>query len=126
MPEKTGTSNKARDAWFVGFTPYWVTGVWVGYDDSRPLGRRESGSSTALPIWIDVIAAAEKDKPNIPFPVPSGVEMANIDPQSGKLAYEGMENPLSEVFVEGTVPTEIAPDPNVADAKTFLMEEFSE
>ncbi len=121
---KTGTSNEARDAWFVGYTPRIAAGVWVGYDDRRSLGRREGGGRTALPIWVDVIAAAEGERPAEPFPRPSGVETAAIDPATGLLAYEGMEEPLEEVFLEGTVPTETARPPEVADPSTFLMEQF--
>ncbi|MBO6933847.1 MAG: PBP1A family penicillin-binding protein [Deltaproteobacteria bacterium] len=121
---KTGTSNEARDAWFVGYTPRIAAGVWVGFDDRRSLGRREGGGRTALPIWVDVIAAAEGDRPAEPFPRPSGVEAAMIDPATGLLAYEGMEEPLEEVFLEGTVPTETARPPEIADPSTFLMEQF--
>ncbi len=87
---KTGTSNDARDAWFVGFTPSVVSGVWVGFDDHRPLGRREEGARSALPVWIDVIRAAVGDRPATDFPVPSGVVNAHIDPKTGKLAYQGI------------------------------------
>lgn len=121
---KTGTSNEARDAWFVGYTPRVAAGVWVGFDDRRSLGRREGGGRTALPIWVDVIAAAEGDRPAEPFPRPSGVEVATIDPATGLLAYEGMEEPIEEVFLEGTAPTETARRPEVADPSTFLMEQF--
>ncbi|MGD8858733.1 MAG: PBP1A family penicillin-binding protein [Myxococcales bacterium] len=121
---KTGTSNNARDAWFVGYTPELVVGVWVGFDDHRPLGRGESGGKTALPIWIDVVEAALDDRDAVEFPVPAGVEHARIDPKSGLLAYEGMEDALDEVFVEGTVPTETATPPDVLDTSSFLMEQL--
>ena len=121
---KTGTSNKARDAWFVGFTPEVVVGVWVGYDDHRPLGRRESGGRTALPIWIDVVRAIVKDQPVVSFPVPSGITRALIDPASGMLAYEGMENAVEEVFLTDTVPTEVATPPDVLDTDSFLLEQL--
>lgn len=120
---KTGTSNEARDAWFVGYTPSVVAGVWVGFDDRRSLGRRESGARAALPIWIDVIRAAEGDRPPADFPVPSGVVTARIDPATGLLAYEGMEGAVDEVFLEGTQPTETAPPPGVLDPSSFLMEQ---
>ena len=121
---KTGTSNEARDAWFMGYTPNVVAGVWVGFDDRRPIGRRESGGRTALPIWMDVVAAAEEGEPVIEFPRPSGIVTAEIDPASGLLAYEGQEDAIEEVFLEGTVPTETARPPDVADPSTFLMEQF--
>lgn len=121
---KTGTSNRARDAWFVGFTPDLVVGVWVGYDDHRPLGRGETGGKSALPIWIDIMKAATADMPVTEFPAPSDVERAAIDPKSGKLAYDGQSDALDEVFLVGTVPTEVAPPPDVVDSSTFLMEQL--
>lgn len=121
---KTGTSNEARDAWFVGYSPSVVAGVWIGFDDRRSLGRRESGTRSALPVWIDVMRAALEDAPVTDFPVPSGIVTAKIDPESGLLATEGAPNAVDEVFLEGTAPTEVARPPDVADPDTFLMEQF--
>ena len=121
---KTGTSNNARDAWFVGYTPEVVAGVWVGFDDHRPLGKGESGSKTALPIWIDVIRAKVGDRPAVQFPVPAGVTTARIDPQSGLLAYEGMQGAREEIFLEGTAPTETATPPHLLDTGSFVMEQL--
>ncbi|MCG8558063.1 MAG: PBP1A family penicillin-binding protein [Proteobacteria bacterium] len=120
---KTGTSNDARDAWFIGYTPSIVAGVWVGFDDNRPLGRREGGARSALPIWLDIMKAAAKG-PVVGFPVPAGITTARIDPQSGLLAYAGMKNAIDEVFLAGTVPAQTARRPDVVDANTFIMEQF--
>lgn len=121
---KTGTSNNARDTWFVGYTPEVVAGVWVGFDDHRPLGKGESGSRSALPIWIEVIRAAVGERPVVEFPVPAGITTARIDPESGLLAYEGMEGAMEEVFLEGTAPTEMAAPPDVLDTGSFVMEQL--
>ncbi len=121
---KTGTSNEARDAWFVGFSPDRVAGVWVGFDDRRPLGRRESGARSALPIWIQLMEAAHEGRPPADFPIPSGVETVRIDPATGLLAYDGQEDAMDEVFLEDTVPTEHAPSPDEVDPNDFLMEQF--
>ena len=121
---KTGTSDNARDAWFLGYTPEVVAGVWVGFDDYRPLGKGESGSKTALPIWVEVIRAAVGDRPVVQFPVPSGITTARIDPQSGLLAYEGMEGAMEEVFLEGTAPTEMTTPPDLLDTGSFVMEQL--
>jgi penicillin-binding protein 1A len=121
---KTGTSNQARDAWFVGYTAELAAGVWVGFDDHRPLGAKESGGKAALPIWLGIMKAAHDKRPARSFDVPSGVATAKIDPASGLLAYPGQENAIDEVFLEGTVPSETARSPDVADANTFLMEEL--
>ena len=121
---KTGTSNEARDAWFVGFTPEVVAGVWVGFDDRRSLGRRESGARSALPIWIDVVRSATEGRPAVAFPIPSGVVSARIDPRTGLLAYEGQADAIDEVFLEGRAPTERAPDPSTVDSNALLMEQM--
>jgi len=123
---KTGTSNNVRDAWFVGFTPEVAAGVWIGYDDGRSLGRGESGSAAALPIWIDVVGTAVKDKPVVQFAQPSGVTTLRIDPTSGLLAYEGMETAIDEIFLEDNVPTETASPPDVIDSTTFLLEQMGQ
>jgi penicillin-binding protein 1A len=123
---KTGTSNEARDAWFVGYSPSVVAGVWVGFDDQRSLGRRETGTRTALPIWIDVMEAADQTPKETDFAMPSGVIVARIDPASGLLAYEGQEDAFEEVFLSGTAPVDVARPPDVADPNLFLMEQFDE
>jgi penicillin-binding protein 1A len=123
---KTGTSNKVRDAWFVGYTPELVCGVWVGYDDLRPLGSHESGANTALPIWMEVMKTALKDRPAVDFPMPSGLTITKIDPKTGKLAYDGQPDAIDEVFIDGTVPTEIATPPDVLDSDSFMMEQLGE
>lgn len=121
---KTGTSNEARDAWFAGYTADLAAVVWVGYDDQRPIGRHESGGRSALPIWVDVMKAASEGRPVLDFPMPPGVVTAMIDPASGRLAYEGQSDAIEEVFLEGTVPTEIALEAGVLDSNSFLMEQF--
>jgi penicillin-binding protein 1A len=121
---KTGTSNNARDAWFVGYTAELVAGVWVGYDDHRPLGKGESGSKSALPIWIDFMQSASAGRPAVDFPVPSGIEHVAIDPKSGLRAYEGMPDAIDEVFVAGTAPTEMAQPKDVLDSTDFMMDQL--
>ena len=111
---KTGTTNLARDAWFVGYSTDLTTAVWVGFDDNRPLGKREQGASTALPAWVSFMRAAHDGRPVTGFPVPSSVVTADVDPATGFLAYYGQEDAVSEQFLDGTVPTEAAlpPDPD--------------
>ncbi|MDB4990566.1 MAG: Multimodular transpeptidase-transglycosylase [Myxococcaceae bacterium] len=122
---KTGTSNQARDAWFCGYTPALVAGVWVGYDDHRPLGAKESGTKSALPIWIELMRAAHGKSAPEPFAMPSGVTTARIDPANGLLAYEGEADAIDEVFLEGTAPVQVALPPDVADTTTFMMEQLA-
>jgi len=106
---KTGTTNQAKDAWFVGYSPELVVGVWVGYDDARPLGREESGSVTALPAFVEFMKAALSSRRATDFARPPGIETARIDPETGLLAAVGAENAVDEEFLEGTLPVEPAP-----------------
>lgn len=113
---KTGTTNEYKDAWFIGYTPELAAGVWVGFDDLRQLGDKETGSRAAAPIWVsfmeDALAAispfgsGEEEKEEIkPFHTPDGIVTAVIDPLTGLLATEESEK-MVEVFKEGTVPVE--------------------
>jgi len=99
---KTGTTDGYRDAWFVGYTADIVIGVWVGFDDERPL--RLTGAQAALPIWVDL--ARRVIPPNVPaFVMPSGVVTRDIDPKTGQLATFQCPEHVSEVFIEGTEPS---------------------
>lgn len=113
---KTGTTNDAKDAWFVGYSPDLVCGVWVGYDDALPLGRRESGAVAALPIWVEFVKGAESSRPVIDFARPPGIQLERIDPNSGLLASFDQPDAIEEVFLPGTAPTEAAPNYDSADA----------
>jgi penicillin-binding protein 1A len=114
---KTGTTNQAKDTWFVGYSTELVAGVWVGYDDPLPLGWGESGALTALPAWVSFMKAAHEGHPSTDFPRPSGIVVVSVDPASGLLAYPGQTDALEEEFLEGTAPAEAAtPDAGVLDA----------
>jgi penicillin-binding protein 1A len=80
---KTGTTNEARDTWFAGFNPDLVAIAWMGYDQPRSLGRGETGSQSALPIWMNFMATALQGKPQIGWPMPAGIITVNIDPDTG-------------------------------------------
>ncbi|HEX9020341.1 MAG TPA: PBP1A family penicillin-binding protein [Nitrospirota bacterium] len=106
---KTGTTNNYVDAWFVGFAPSLVTGVWVGYDNPRAsLGDKETGARAALPIWISTMARALADKPADDFQPTDDVVFAKIDPDSGLLARDGAPDAYLDVFRRGTEPTQYA------------------
>lgn len=113
---KTGTTNDSRDAWFIGFTPSLAAGVWVGFDDNRPLGPGETGGRAAIPIWLDTVRAAVEGQEPEAFVAPSSVVFASVDPESGKLAPPGYPDARVEPFLPGTEPTEIldpsAPPPS--------------
>ncbi len=106
---KTGTTNNYIDAWFVGYAPSIVTGVWVGYDNSQAsLGEKETGARAALPVWISVMAKALADKPAEGFAATDDVVFVKIDPESGLLAREGDAEAYNDVFRRGTEPTQYA------------------
>jgi len=103
---KTGTTNASKDAWFVGFSPDLVVGVFVGFDDPRSMGRRETGSSAAVPIFKDFMQQALEDKPLTPFRVPPGIRNVQINAETGASASFDTKNTIWESFVTGTEPTE--------------------
>jgi penicillin-binding protein 1A len=98
---KTGSTNGYRDAWFIGFTPDLVTGVWVGRDDHGPLGRRETGARAALPIWSEFMQAAHASRPTRDFEVPAGVEFAALDPETGELRRSTRPAPGIAPYAQG-------------------------
>ncbi len=76
---KTGTTSDFRDGWFIGYTPELLAGVWVGYDDHRPLGEKETGANTALPIWLSFMTGAGRGKDAADFPVPDGISWLEVN-----------------------------------------------
>jgi len=102
---KTGTTNDYKDAWFIGYTNEMAAGVWVGFDDMRSLGRNETGSSAAAPIWVSFMrkALSSSGEEIKPFHVPDGIVTAVIDPLTGLLATNDSEK-MVEFFKEGSVP----------------------
>lgn len=102
---KTGSTNGYFDAWFVGYTPNVATGVWVGFDKERTIGRSEVGGRSALPIWLDYMKVAHKNLPVTSFATPDRVKVVKIDAETGKLANSGSRRVISQAFVEGTEPT---------------------
>lgn len=101
---KTGTTNGPMDAWFSGYNPDVVTTAWVGFDNYTPLGRREFGGTAALPVWIEYMAEALRDKEQVVRPVPAGIVNVRINPTTGKLASPGQSDAIFEYFREEYVP----------------------
>ena len=106
---KTGTSNDARDAWFIGFTPDLVVGVYVGYDQPKSLGDQEQGASAALPIFIEIMKKALADQPATPFRVPPGVRLVRVDADTGLLPGPDTRTVILEAYMPGTEPTVASP-----------------
>jgi penicillin-binding protein 1A len=111
---KTGTTNDTHDAWFIGYTPDLLAGVWVGFDSERSLGKTETGGHAAAPIWTEFMKKALADRPVIDFPVPDGVTFAQIDRATGLRAVSGTDAEL-EVFVAGSEPKESAAPPEAPE-----------
>jgi penicillin-binding protein 1A len=101
---KTGTTNDQKDAWFIGFTPDLVAGVYIGYDKPRDLGSGETGGHIAAPIVKDFLKAALADKPPIPFRVPPGIKLIRVDAKTGLRAGPGTQSTILEAFKPGTAP----------------------
>ena len=100
---KTGTSNDYKDAWFIGFSPDLVAGVFFGFDQPRSLGRGEAGGSVAAPVFRDFMKLALADKPALPFRIPPGLRLVRVNPRTGAPAAPG-ERAIFEAFKPGTEP----------------------
>lgn len=118
---KTGTTNNLRDAWFMGYTPDLVTGVWVGYDDQKAMGKGETGSRAASPIWLYFMSEVLKERPVVDFQVPEGVVFAKIDTETGRLASSYSEKTVYQAFKEGNEPKKYSPNPKAPKSGQFLQ-----
>jgi penicillin-binding protein 1A len=123
---KTGTSSDYGDAWFVGYTPSLLTAVWVGFDDKASLGKDETGSRAALPIWISFMGQALRKVPVEPFKVPAGIILKKVDISTGLPVKEDSPNTILEAFVEGTFPLEKeSPEKGESPAAALIREKPS-
>ena len=119
---KTGTTNEARNAWFIGYTPELVVGVWVGFDDNAPLGRTETAGRAAVPIWLYFMQNALEGADVQEFIAPNDISFAFVEPTSGKLVAPGHSDGRLEPFLVGKEPKEM-----LTEAKApvqFGMDDF--
>ncbi len=100
---KTGTTNEAKDAWFIGYSPDLIAGVWVGFDDGTPVGL--TGAKAALPLWAGFMKEALRFRADRPFEVPPGVIFRDVDRRTGLLATAYCPDSIHEAFLAGTAPT---------------------
>ena len=122
---KTGTTNNLFDAWFMGYTPQYITGTWVGFDNEAPLGKSETGSRAASPIWLGFMKRVLEDKPPKIFEVPEGIVFTKIDPESGLLPIPESKETVFVAFKEGTEPTEHSKRPgDIADTGEFFKKDL--
>jgi penicillin-binding protein 1A len=101
---KTGTSNEAKDTWFIGFSPDLACGVFVGFDNPRTLGRFEQGATVAAPIFRDFMEGALADQPPTPFRIPPGIDLVSVDRTTGAPASPTDPHSLMEAFKAGSEP----------------------
>lgn len=95
---KTGTTNETKDAWFVGFSPDLVAGVYVGFDEPESLGRTETGAASALPIFYDFMKEALQGTPDTSFRIPAGIKLVRVNPQTGKPSAPGDSVVITEAL----------------------------
>lgn len=107
---KTGTTDDYRDAWFIGYTPQLITGVWAGYDKPKPMGRGFTGGAICAPIWARFMRSALAEKPASDFPKPDSIVSVLIDPSTGALATPGCPKKQEEFYIAGTEPVAYCPD----------------
>jgi penicillin-binding protein 1A len=101
---KTGTTNNYIDAWFLGYTPKLLTGVWVGKDNVDPLGKNETGSRAAIPIWLDYMKNALAKTPIYNFPITTETILARINPDTGRLTDSEDPKGYMEIFLKDNLP----------------------
>ncbi|MZH04543.1 MAG: PBP1A family penicillin-binding protein [Nitrospinae bacterium] len=106
---KTGTTNNYVDAWFMGYTPELVTGVWVGKDKDEPLGRNETGSRAAIPIWLKFMQEALANEPVTNFPVPDDIQFLKVQTESGEPAKFNDTDSNFEIFLQDFLPEKEKP-----------------
>ncbi|RFC62339.1 penicillin-binding protein 1A [Fulvimarina endophytica] len=103
---KTGTTNEEKDVWFVGFTPDLVVGVYLGYDQPRPMGKSATGGGMAAPVFIDFMSKAMEGQPPVDFVVPEGMELVAVNRSNGMRASGEGEGVIMEAFKPGTGPAD--------------------
>jgi penicillin-binding protein 1A len=119
---KTGTTNDGRDAWFVGFSPDLVAGVYVGFDEPESLGGRETGGSVAVPIFKEFMANALRNTPTVPFRTPPGIRLVRVNPQTGAESTDA-KGTIWEAFLPGTEP---GPVPKILSQDGLRIEPVSD
>lgn len=122
---KTGTTNGYYDAWFIGYSPQIVTGVWVGFDNEESLGQSETGARAALPIWYEFMNTIHKDLEPLEFKVPESIVFAHIDNETGYLASSSSTDVVKQAFLEGTEPREQKETLTDHEDQDFLREDMA-
>ncbi len=109
---KTGTTDWCRDAWFIGFTPNIVTGVWIGREDNQPLGKRETGGRVACPVWTWFMEKALKNTPVHRFPIPEGIAFAPVNQKTGEISLPNKKGIIWQALRVCNLPRLTPPQQN--------------
>jgi penicillin-binding protein 1A len=120
---KTGTTNDFIDAWFIGYSPRYTTGVWVGKDKGITLGKGETGARAAIPIWLSFMKEVLKNEPKRVFSAPEDIVFTKIDAHTGLLPGPSSKQVYFECFKEGTQPTKISPNSESASDRGEFYKE---
>jgi penicillin-binding protein 1A len=120
---KTGTTNDYRDAWFIGYTPNLVAGVWVGYDDHESIGPKKTGARAALPIWLEFMKKATANQPAEDFSLPDGVIFKQIEPKTGLLSTDKCQPSIREAYLPGTEPRRYCDESAVRSDESEIQDE---
>jgi penicillin-binding protein 1A len=124
---KTGSTNGYFDAWFIGYTPDYSTGVWTGFDEEKTLGKGEFGGTASLPTWLAYMKDAHEGLPPRSFPVPDNIVFVNIDNKTGQLVSPQSESVVRQAFIEGTEPTGVqTTEEKREEDQNFFKEDLSE
>jgi penicillin-binding protein 1A len=121
---KTGTTNEFKDAWFIGYTPERIAGVWMGRGQPKNLGKRESGGRVAAPVWLQYMKNSPSRGSKKNFSMPSGIVFSRIDTKTGLLASRSSKKTRLECFAEGTEPRDFSPEERDQDEADFFKDEF--
>ena len=122
---KTGTTNDMYDAWYIGYTPEYVTGIWVGFDTEAPLGKTETGGVAASPIWLEFMKQILANESVKTFQAPEGVVFAKIDAETGLLPVAESRKTIFECFKDGTVPIDFSKRPGeVKETEDFFKKDL--
>ena len=105
---KTGTTNDIRDAWFIGFTPSLIAGVWIGFDQETTLGKNEVGGRAAAPVWLYFMEKVTQHTPIEDFPTPEGIIFVKVDPKTGLASGGSDKEAIYEAFLASAPPKEKA------------------
>jgi 1A family penicillin-binding protein len=124
---KTGTTNDGTDAWFVGYTPEMAAGVWVGFDQPRPIAEDASGGRVAAPVWAEIVRRYSQERtPPEPWAPPAGLVERTVEPSSGLVLAEGCRpasgEPYRELFLEELVPAAWCPGREPLPASGFPVQ----